>query len=109
LLGMIDPAREEVKPALQIPIDRLAEAGQMLQQVRDEAHRFAIGYFQKVHKKRTFVSALDSITGIGPKKKKALLKRFGSVPGIKAASIEELAGVKGIDLALAQKIKDNLI
>ena len=46
----------------------------LLQRLRDEAHRFAISYFQKVHKKRTFTSALDEVNGIGPKKKKALIK-----------------------------------
>jgi excinuclease ABC subunit C len=80
----------------------------MLQRLRDEAHRFAISYFQKVHKKRTFVSALDEISGIGPKKKKLLIKQFGSVQGIKQASLEELMAVKGIDRNLAQKIKEAL-
>ena len=80
----------------------------MLQRLRDEAHRFAISYFQKVHKKRTFVSALDEIPGIGPKKKKLLIKQFGSVQGIKQASLEELLAVKGIDRNLAQKIKEAL-
>ena len=80
----------------------------MLQRLRDEAHRFAISYFQKVHKKRTFVSALDEIPGIGPKKKKLLIKQFGTVQGIKQASLEELGAVKGIDPKLAQKIKEHL-
>jgi excinuclease ABC subunit C len=80
----------------------------MLQRLRDEAHRFAISYFQKVHKKRTFVSALDEIEGIGPKKKKALIKQFGTVQAMKLATLDELSSVKGIDKKLAQKIKENL-
>jgi excinuclease ABC subunit C len=80
----------------------------MLQRLRDEAHRFAISYFQKVHKKRTFVSALDEIERIGPKKKKALIKQFGTVQAIKLATLEELSSVKGIDKKLAQMIKENL-
>jgi excinuclease ABC subunit C len=80
----------------------------LLQRLRDEAHRFAIGYYQKVHKKRTFASALDEITGLGPKKKKALLKQFGMVPGIRQASLDELMAVKGINRGLAQKIKESL-
>jgi excinuclease ABC subunit C len=85
-----------------------SNALKMLQRLRDEAHRFAISYFQKVHKKRTFVSALDEIPGIGPKKKKLLIQHFGSVQGIKQASQEELRAVKGIDQNLAQKIKEGL-
>jgi excinuclease ABC subunit C len=80
----------------------------LLQRLRDEAHRFAITYFQKVHKKRTFTSALDEIIGIGPKKKKALIKQFGTVQGIRQASLEEIQKVPGINKALAQKIKDGL-
>jgi excinuclease ABC subunit C len=83
-------------------------ASKLLQRLRDEAHRFAITYFQKVHKKRTFKSALDEIAGIGPKKKKALIKYFGGVQGIRQASEEELQKVEGINSALAKKIKDSL-
>ncbi len=80
----------------------------LLQRLRDEAHRFAIAYFQKVHKRRAFTSALDEIPGIGPKKKKALIKQFGSVQAIRQASAAELAVVKGINRDLAQKIKETL-
>ena len=80
----------------------------LLQRLRDEAHRFAITYFQKVHQKRIFTSALDEVNGIGPKKKKALLKQFGTVQGIRHASIEELMAVKGINRSLAKKIKESL-
>jgi excinuclease ABC subunit C len=80
----------------------------LLQRLRDEAHRFAIAYFQKVHQKRTFTSALDEITGVGPRKKKALLKQFGTVQAIREASLEELTAVEGINPNLAQKIKELL-
>jgi excinuclease ABC subunit C len=80
----------------------------LLQRLRDEAHRFAITYFQKVHKKRTFKSALDEITGIGPKKKKALIKKFGTIQAIRQASIDDLMVVEGISLSLARKIRDML-
>ncbi len=80
----------------------------LLQRLRDEAHRFAISYFQKVHRKRTFVSALDEISGIGPQKKKALLKQFGSVQGIKQATLEELTAVSGINRSLAERIKERI-
>jgi excinuclease ABC subunit C len=78
----------------------------LLQRLRDEAHRFAITYYQKVHKKRAFTSVLDEIPGIGPGRKKALIQWFGSVQGIRDASMEELATVKNISLALAKKIKE---
>lgn len=80
----------------------------LLQRLRDEAHRFAISYYQKVHKKRTFTSALDEVPGIGPKKKKALIKQFGSVQAVRQASMTELVAVSGINNDLAQKIKEML-
>lgn len=80
----------------------------LLQRVRDEAHRFAITYFQNVHKKRTFASVLDEISGIGPRRKKALIKQFGSVQSILQASKEDLTKVKGITESLADKIKGSL-
>jgi excinuclease ABC subunit C len=80
----------------------------MLQHLRDEAHRFALGYHLKVRQKSTLTSALDAIPGIGPKKKRALLRRFGSVRGIKEAAVEELGRMKGINPALATKIKEYL-
>lgn len=81
---------------------------QLLQRLRDEAHRFAIGYFKKVHKRETFASALDSIPGIGPRRKRALLKKFGSTRAMREASIEDLAAVSGMTRTLAQKLKENL-
>jgi excinuclease ABC subunit C len=81
---------------------------QLLQRLRDEAHRFALGYHRRIHKKKTFASALDTIPGIGPKRKRALLKQFGSVQAIREASIEELAATRGMNKNLAQKIKEYL-
>ena len=80
----------------------------LLQRIRDEAHRFALGYFQRVHKKESFTSALDSIPGIGPKRKKTLLRKFGSLERIKEASVEELAAVKGMTRSVAEKVKEYL-
>ena len=72
-----------------------------LQRVRDEAHKMAIGYHRKRKSKKLFTSKLDSIAGIGPAKKKALLKHFGSLEAIKKASIEELMKVPGISKSIA--------
>lgn len=77
----------------------------LLRRIRDEVHRFAISYHRKVKAKSDFTSALDEIPGIGPKLKKTLLQRFGSIEGIRAASIEELTSVQGITRKIAERVK----
>ncbi len=91
-----------------VVLPRTSPALRLLQRVRDEAHRFAIGYFQKVHKRETFISVFDNIEGIGLKRRRALLKHFGSIDRIKEASIEELAAVKGMTVKLARRLKEAL-
>ncbi|GAH75694.1 unnamed protein product, partial [marine sediment metagenome] len=91
-----------------IVLPRSSPGLQLLQRLRDEAHRFALGYHQRIRKRQTFASALDTIPGIGPKRKRALLRHFGSVKAIREASIEELATAKGMTRSLAQKIKQYL-
>jgi len=81
---------------------------QLLQRLRDEAHRFAISYHRNVHKKQSFASALDSIPGIGPRRKRSLLRRFGSFSAIEEATLEELAATNGLNLNIARRIKENL-
>lgn len=76
--------------------------------IQDEAHRFALQYNVNLRKKRYIKSSLDEISGIGPKKKKALIKKFGSVKGISEAAVEEISAVDGINTTLAQIIKDYL-
>lgn len=76
---------------IQIPRD--AEALYLLQQIRDEAHRFAITYHRQLRSKSMVDSVLDEIPGVGPKRKRDLLKSFGSLKKIRAASVEELSGV----------------
>ena len=85
-----------------------SSALQLLQRLRDEAHRFALGYHQKLHRKQAFASVLDTIPGIGPKRKRALLKQFGSVQAIREAPLDELATARGMSQSLAQKIKEHL-
>jgi excinuclease ABC subunit C len=89
-------------------IARDSPALHILQRARDEAHRFAIGYHQKLRGKGFITSALDNIPGIGPKRKRALLKKFGSIEAIKKASPEELRQTEGIPLALAGRVKEEL-
>ncbi|UCC90250.1 MAG: excinuclease ABC subunit UvrC [Dehalococcoidia bacterium] len=91
-----------------IILPRSSPGLQLLQRLRDEAHRFAIGYYQRIRKRETFASALDTIPGIGPKRKRALLKQFGSVQGIRQASEEELATTKGMTQSLAKRVKEYL-
>jgi excinuclease ABC subunit C len=80
----------------------------ILQRARDEAHRFAISYHRRLRHKEGITSALDYISGIGPRRKKALLRKFGSIEAIKDISIEELSQTEGITPALARKVKDFL-
>jgi excinuclease ABC subunit C len=79
---------------------------QLLQRLRDEAHRFALGYHQNIRKRETINSTLDTIPGIGPSRRHTLFQRFGSVHAIRGTSIDELATVKGISWSLAKKIKE---
>ncbi len=85
-----------------------SRALQLAQRVRDEAHRFAIGYHRLLRGKDALTSALDQIPGIGPRKKQDLLVRFGSVEAMRKASVEELAQVRGISEPLAERISQQL-
>jgi excinuclease ABC subunit C len=76
----------------------------LLQRIRNEAHRFAIEYHRKLRKKRTIRSELDQIPGIGPARRKILLKHFGSVERIKQAGLEELLEIEGISKRVAENI-----
>jgi len=81
---------------------------QLLQRLRDEAHRFALGYHRRIRHRETFVSVLDAIPGIGPKRKRALFKQFGSVSAIQQAPLTQLAAVTGMNQRLAKLIKESL-
>jgi excinuclease ABC subunit C len=80
----------------------------LVQRIRDEAHRFGITAHRARRSKQGMASILDSIPGIGPSRRKALLKHFGSVDKIRGASVEELAAVTGMNLAAAESVKANL-
>ena len=79
-----------------------------MQQVRDEAHRFAITFQRKRREKRAGLSGLDEIPGIGPKKRKILLNHFKGVTRLKKASIDDIASLPGINKALAETILNTL-
>ncbi|MCK9519200.1 MAG: excinuclease ABC subunit UvrC [Dehalococcoidia bacterium] len=88
-----------------IVLPRGSEGLYLVQRIRDEAHRFAITFHRQVRAKGAVQSALDTIPGIGPKRKKALLRKFGSVKAIREAEVEEIASTVGFTRALAEKVK----
>src|ERR687892_40479 len=89
-------------------IERGAEALFVLQHVRDEAHRFAVEYHRKLRERRAMASPLDDVPGIGPARKKALLRRFGSLARLARASEEEIAATPGVGPRLAAEVTDRL-
>jgi excinuclease ABC subunit C len=89
-----------------VELPRHGAARHLLERIRDEAHRFAITYHRK--ERGRIRSRLDSIPGVGPARRKALLVRFGSVQGVRAASAEEIAAVPGIGGELAAAIRTAL-
>jgi len=89
-----------------IILPRSSQGLYMVQRIRDEAHRFGITYHRKLRSDRTFKSVLDEIPGIGPKRKQALMKHFGSVRAMGAASVEDLAALDGMTRDAAEKVKE---
>ena len=75
-----------------------------MERLRDEAHRFAITYHRKLRSKANLRSSLEDIPGVGPGRRKALLKHFGSLKQIKVAGLEELQQMPGLPIPLAQTI-----
>ncbi len=80
----------------------------LVQRIRDEAHRFAITAHRRARKKKGLASQLDAIPGIGPQRRKALLRAFGSLDGIRSASIDELAATPGMTRPVAERVKEAL-
>ena len=78
----------------------------LLQRIRDEAHRFAVAYHRKLRSRKSLTSVLDSISGVGPNKKRQLLQKFGSARQIRGASLTAIAGIVGAKAA--EKIKASL-
>lgn len=110
MIGLAKREEEIFKPGEPDPtvLDRHSQALMLLQRIRDEAHRFAVGYHRKIRSSESRKSILDEIPGVGPKRRAALLKQFGSIRAISEASVEELARVKGMNLAVAKKVLDHL-
>ncbi len=110
-LASIAKEREELfLPHVPEPIllPRGSQGLYLVQRVRDEAHRFAITYHRQRRSKASVQSVLDAVPGIGPRRKRMLLRRFGTVQGIRDAALEELAAVPGMTRALAQRLAETL-
>jgi excinuclease ABC subunit C len=91
-----------------VAIARDSEGLYLLERIRDEAHRFAIGYHRKLRTKAGLSSRLDEIPGIGDKRRAGLMRRFRSLEAIRQASIEELASVTGMTREAAERLKERL-
>jgi excinuclease ABC subunit C len=89
-------------------LDPFMPSTHLLQQIRDEVHRFAISYHKKLRAKRTLESPLEKIKGIGKKRRLLLLKHFGSIDVIKNASVDEIASLKGMNKKVAEDLKKSL-
>jgi len=97
---------KDVSEPLLLP--RTSQGLYLLQRIRDEAHRFAITFHRQVRGKRAIQSRLDDIPGIGPARKRALLRKFGSVRAIREASVEDIAATVGMTRRLAEAVKRGL-
>lgn len=106
VIGLAKRLEEVWLPAEPEPLvlSRTSEALYLLQRVRDEAHRFAVAYHRKQRSKRMTDSELDAVPGLGQVKKKALLKHFGSLRKIRAATIEEISAVPGFGRRTAEAV-----
>ena len=91
-----------------IVLPRNSQALFLVQRLRDEAHRFAITYHRQRRSKRTVASAMDDVPGVGPKRRRMLLRRFGSIKRLKEAPLDDVAAVPGMTLKLARRLKDYL-
>ena len=91
-----------------IVLSRRSPALYLVQRIRDEAHRFAITYHRTLRSRRSTVSPIDMVTGIGPKRKRMLMRRFGSLKGIKEAAVDDIAALPGMTRSLARRLKESI-
>lgn len=110
-IGLAKENEEIFRPGQNEPIilPRESAALRLLQRVRDEAHRFGVTYHRSLRDKKSVVSSLDQIPGVGPKRKQALLRHFGSVPRIRRATLEELLQVEGMTEPVARAVLEGLL
>jgi len=89
---------------VEIPIDRHSEGFKLVTRIQDEAHRFAIEYHRSLRSKAQVHSILDDIEGIGPARRKALMRRFKSLEAVRDASLEELESTEGMNKRAAESV-----
>ena len=89
-------------------LSRRSSSLRLLQRARDEAHRFAVSYSRRRRAQRTITSELLTIPGIGPRRRRSLLERFGSLAGVKTASSAEIAALPGFSTTLAERVLETL-
>ena len=108
VIGLAKRLEEIYLPGCSEPVVPGTEslAVQLLQTVRDEAHRFAITYHRALRSKRSLLSVLDSVAGVGARRKQLLFAKYGSVSAISRASKEELAALPGMNAAAAASVYD---
>jgi excinuclease ABC subunit C len=106
IIGLAKEFEEVYRPGRPLPLQLPEDSGalQLLQRIRDEAHRFANSYHQLLMKKRVAESVLDDCPGVSENRKQALLKRFGSLERLRKASPAEIANIDGISDRLAEVI-----
>ena len=109
-VGLAKEREEIFQPERSDPVllPRTSQALYLVQRIRDEAHRFALTYHQRLRKRGGLRSPLDEVPGIGPRRKAALIKRFGTVAGVRSATVEELMEVAGMTRPLADRLKELL-
>jgi excinuclease ABC subunit C len=110
LVGLAKEREELILPDRPEPVllPVTSPALYLVQRLRDEAHRFAITYHRNLRSKRATRSAFDDLPGVGPKRRRELLKVFGSAKRVRDAPVEQIAAVPGISRALAERIKAHL-
>lgn len=111
VVGIAKRLEEVWHPKQKYPyiLPRTSQGIFILQNLRDESHRFAIAHHRKRRSKAMTKTVLSEINGLGPQKQKALIKKFGSVKQIRLATVEEIATVSGISLGIAERVKEFLI
>jgi excinuclease ABC subunit C len=110
VFGLAKEREELWAPGATAPIvlPATSQALYLVQRIRDEAHRFAITYHRQLRAKAQTKSVLDDLPGVGPARKRALLKVFGSTKQMRSATVDEIAAVPGISRSLAEKIRAGL-
>ena len=110
VVGLAKQEEEVFVPGQSDPLrlPRTSDGLYLMQRVRDEAHRFAITYHRNLRSRQTITSQLDGVPGIGPKRRSALLKHFGSIEAIRSATVEELEAVPSMTRKAAEQLKASL-